>query len=159
MRLAGIETAQLIHWRYGPVRVFAQFGDFSPVDVAVETNADPPAPAHVRRAEKSIRRCGEQVLLSALWRGTPQMREPLFVVPIGPEHHELLSDEEGGRTVAEPFCRPGQRTADPPDSGLHVDGHCPRIGGATASPYREANEIRRRRRRQIGHRRRVTNSS
>jgi hypothetical protein len=36
--------------------------------------------------------------------------------------------------VAEPFRRLGQRTADPSDSGLQVDGHCPRIGGATAKP-------------------------
>jgi hypothetical protein len=86
MRCAGIETTQQFRWRYGAVRVFAQFGDLTPVHVATETNADPPAPANERWAEDAIRRGGAQVLLSALRRGTPQKRERMFVVPVGPEH-------------------------------------------------------------------------
>jgi hypothetical protein len=81
------------------VRVLAQFSDCAPINHFIEADADPTPMANVRRAKIAIGIRGDEIFLDAEWSGTPQVREGIFVVPIGPKHHELLSDKERRRTV------------------------------------------------------------
>lgn len=88
------------------VRVLAQCGHRVPIDRSVEADADPTAMADVRWAKVTIRSRSDGFGLGAVRRGTPKVGEGVVVVPIRPQHHELLSPEERGRAVAETFRRP-----------------------------------------------------
>lgn len=99
-----------------------------PVDVPVQPDPDPAAVADVRRPEEPAGFRDRQFLLGAGWRGAPQMRELMVVVPVGPQHDELPADEERRRAVTLTLLAARQREADRPDAVL--DG--PRVGFRTA---------------------------
>src|SRR5436305_8459113 len=81
-----------------PVGVFEEFSNLLPVHGAVQPDADPAAVADVRLGEVTLRgRC--EGLLSTRFRGGPEMGELTIVMPVRPEHRELLPDEVPRRAV------------------------------------------------------------
>jgi len=75
------------------------------------------------------------------------MREAVNVMPVRPEHDELLGDIEGRRTVAHSLGDFGQGQADRPYALLDVIAHAETLGNAglaNASGWRDAKSPDRR---------------
>ena len=131
----------------------AELGHLVPVDRAVEAD---PEPAAVSGNGGRKTRSGAEATSSS-WAPTgaahPQVREVVVVVAAVPQHHELLADEEGRRSVAVLLGHLGE---------CRADGADPVLGGAHGSslPHRRAASGRRRRgfrgslRSHLNHRRR-----
>lgn len=108
--------------------VTADRGDLIPVNVSVESDAEPTSAADVRRSEEAFRLGVDQFILRTGWGRTPQMGEAILMMTARPQHHELLLDEERRRSVTELFGNAGQGHADRPDSFLQLFGHRDTVG-------------------------------
>src|SRR3984885_11094101 len=100
-----VEESRQPGGRDRPVCVVAQLGYLRPVRVTVQPDADPAPAAHVRRAEEPGWPGGGEFLLRSRQACTPQVRELVVVVAVGPQRHErlLAADKPGGHAVAEPL--------------------------------------------------------
>src|SRR6266699_2722426 len=87
-----------------------------PVEAAVEPDAEPAPMPDVRRNEELLGIGARQQLLNTLRCRAPDRKPPVAVV-VRQDHQKrpLPSNEEGGRTVAEPLARLGQRETDSAD--------------------------------------------
>src|SRR4051794_15334727 len=65
---------------HGSVGVGADGGDLAPIDLPVESNADPPPAPNVRWSEEAIGFGVDQLGLRSGWRRAPQMREVVIMV-------------------------------------------------------------------------------
>src|SRR5215469_5663957 len=94
--------------RYDPVGLPADRRYLVPVDVAVQAHADPAAVPDVGWPEEPVGLGSGQLLLGARGRRAPQVREPVVVVPVRPQHHELPPGEERWRAVTGSLLATGQ---------------------------------------------------
>src|ERR1700753_4419268 len=103
----------------------AELSDLGPVALTAEAAAEPAATAAVRRAEDAVRFGLDQLGLSAGRGGTPQVRELVLVVALGPQRDErlLVPDVPGRRAVAGALGDLGQGQADGPQALGQVNGH------------------------------------
>src|SRR5262245_39353736 len=101
------------------IRLAAHLGQLGPVDLSVETYAEPAAVADVGWAEVAIGVAGHVRLLGAERRGAPQVGELQLVVAVVPAGDErlLATDEPRRRSVAGPLGHLGQSGTDGPYLG------------------------------------------
>jgi len=64
------------------IRLLAHGGHFDPVDIAVESDAEPSSRSDIRRSEEGIRFCRNQLILCPWWRSAPKVREVMIVVAV-----------------------------------------------------------------------------
>ena len=121
--MSALPWLDMVGWPGGhAVGVREQLTHLVPGDVTVEPDADPASMADVRRAEVPVGGRDEGFLRARFGRA-PQVRELVVVVPVRPEHRELLADEERWRTVAELLGGPRKPEAHPPDPFLDLVAH------------------------------------
>lgn len=79
--------------------------DLGPVGVDIEPDSDPATVTNIGWNEEPRGFRGGQLVLDTGWCRAPDRRARLVVRAVG-EHgeHRLAADEEGRRTVAEPFA-------------------------------------------------------
>ena len=99
--LVGVERRHQSLRSHRAVSVLAHFLELGPVDPPIEPYAHPTASAHIGRPKEMVRLGLDQLLLRARRSRAPQMREVVIVMTVGPQHHELLLDEERRRAMAE----------------------------------------------------------
>jgi hypothetical protein len=93
---------------------------FCPVDVTVEANTKPAPSSDVGRPKEPIGFGPRQLVLRARGRRTPEMWKVMVVMPVWPEHHELLPHVERRRAVTQSLGHPGQSQANPSHTISHA---------------------------------------
>jgi hypothetical protein len=115
----------------GTVRVFAQRTDLVPVDIAVQSDADPSSRPDVGGPKEAMRIGCQKLILSPWQRSAPKVREVMLMVTIGPKHHELPAYEKSRRPVAQPFGRAREAETDGADTIFCAGGrHDVEVTGA-----------------------------
>lgn len=121
-----IEARDQSLWRDDSVGILNQLAHLVPVDATIQPSPKPTSVTYVWRTEIPIR-CNNHRLLSALRSGTPQVRKFAVVMPMRPQHHELLTDEEAGRAMCRLLDHLRQCGAERANAAFDVRTHRPNL--------------------------------
>src|ERR1019366_6222580 len=119
----GIEDGDEFLGRHRAKGVLADRFEVVPVQPDVETHAQPSSTTDIRGSEEPLRIAGHQSLLDARRGRAPQMRKLVIMMAVGPEHQELLLDEEGRCAVARFLGDVRKSHTDRPHPTFNVDAH------------------------------------